>query len=64
MVSRPALPFEIPVLFVDLPEHGGLLLAYDEYRNLEKNIIELRRYCADLEATIQYYESALSPQTK
>lgn len=51
----PAKPVMRPVRFADA--EGGLLIAYDEYRNLERNIIEMRRYIGELEAQIEYYRS-------
>lgn len=51
----PAKPVMRPVRFGEA--EGGLLIAYDEYRNLERNIIEMRRYIGELEAQIEYYRS-------
>lgn len=51
----PAKPVMRPVRFGDA--EGGLLIVYDEYRNLERNIIEMRRYIGELEAQIEYYRS-------
>ena len=51
----PAEPVMKPVRFA--PAEGGLLLTYDEYRALEFNIIEMRRYIGELEAQIEYYRS-------
>ncbi len=35
---------------------GGLFLSYREYRKLEENIIEYRRYILDLEAQLGFYK--------
>lgn len=34
---------------------GGMFLKYDQYRVLESNIIEYRRYIAELEKQVKYY---------
>jgi len=47
----PAL--ESPI-FVD--RDGGLWLSYEDYRKLERNVIALRAYAAELEAAVSYYE--------
>ena len=44
-----------PVHFEDVPELGGLLLTYDDYRSLRYNIIEYRREIADLRDTLEFY---------
>ena len=38
---------------------GGLWLSYDEYRTLEENIIEMRRYARQLEAVVAFYREEL-----
>lgn len=43
---------ELSVSFVDLPDRGGLLLYYDEYRKLEINILNMRYYEEQLEDII------------
>ena len=43
-----------PVIFED--KDGGLWLAYDQYRALERNIIALREYIARLETALDFYE--------
>ena len=55
-----------PVRFVDTVESedrnqlpDGLLLTYDDYRALRRNIIEYRREIADLRATIVMYRHAI-----
>jgi hypothetical protein len=35
---------------------GGLWLSYENYRALERNIIEMRRYMAQAEAVLDFYE--------
>lgn len=37
------------------PRPQGLFLSFDEYRKLEGNIIELRRYIDELTAQIEFY---------
>lgn len=44
-----------PVHFEDVPELGGLLLSYNDYRALRYNIIEYRREIADLRDTLEFY---------
>ena len=39
---------------------GGLLLTLEHYRQLEANIIELRRYIAELEAQLGFYREELN----
>ena len=51
---RPAAPVMEPVVFFE--REGGLCLAYQEYRALERNIIAPREYAARLEAVIDFYE--------
>ena len=51
----PAEPVMKAVRFT--PAEGGLRLSYDEYRSLEWNIVEMRRYIGELEAQIEYYRS-------
>lgn len=58
-VVRPRLPEPAdikPVHFEDVPELGGLLLTYDDYRALRYNIIEYRREIADLRDTLEFYQ--------
>ena len=45
------------VNFVDAPKLGGILLTYENYRVLEKNIIEYRREIADLRDTLKRVSS-------
>lgn len=57
-VAHPPLPAPAdikPVHFEDVPELGGLLLTYDDYRALRHNIIEYRREIADLRDTLEFY---------
>lgn len=51
---RPLLPAEEPVVFEE--KDGGLWLSYENYRALERNIIEMRRYMAQAEAVLDFYE--------
>lgn len=51
---RPLPPAEEPVAFEE--KDGGLWLSYENYRALERNIIELRRYMAQAEAVLDFYE--------
>ncbi len=51
---RPLPPAEEPVVFEEAG--GGLWLSYDAYRALERNIIEMRRYMAQAEAVLDFYE--------
>jgi hypothetical protein len=44
---------ESPV-FVD--RDGGLWLSYEDYRKLERNVIALQAYAAELEEIVIYYE--------
>jgi hypothetical protein len=53
--ARPELPAAEKPAFVD--KDGGLWLSSDDYRKLERNIINLREYIGKLEALITYYES-------
>lgn len=53
MPPWPSLPVERSVVFAGAP--GGLFLAAEEYRKLEANIIEMRRYIGELEAQLKYY---------
>jgi len=57
----PTPPTEQQVAFSEVSE--GLLLTPDEYRKLEENIIELRRYIAELEAQLIFYQSDLGDQS-
>lgn len=41
------------MIFEGVPD--GLFLAAEEYRNLERNVIELRRYIRELEVQLHYY---------
>jgi len=52
--------FELPVKVAEKPvkfhDTGSyFILTYDEYRNLEFNIIEMRRYIGELEGQIKKY---------
>lgn len=51
---RPLPPVEEPVVFEE--KDGGLWLSYENYRALERNIIEMRRYMAQAEAVLDFYE--------
>lgn len=46
----------------NIPPEGmptGLMVSYDNYRNLEHNIVEYRRYIGELEKQIKYYQGDL-----
>lgn len=61
-IEHPPLPdpAEIrPVHFDDVPEMGGLLLSYDDYRAFRANIIEYRREIADYRDLVDFYRSVL-----
>lgn len=49
----PAKPEHEPVRFED--RDGGLWMSYNDYRALERNIIELRKYAAKLEIILWFY---------
>lgn len=49
MVALPERYEELHVKFEDMPEHGGLLLKYDEYRKLAINVQSMRSYEKQLE---------------
>lgn len=48
----------LPVHFSEI-EDEGLLLSYDNYRNLKHNIIEYRREIADLRDTVVFYRNTI-----
>lgn len=48
-VTLPERYEELYVRFEDMPEHGGLLLKYDEYRKLAINVQSMRSYEKQLE---------------
>jgi len=59
--ERPRLPWPEPpesekVTFEPKPEG---LLSFDEYRKLEGNIIELRRYIEELEEQLRFYQGEI-----
>ena len=58
----PTPPAERPVVFSNAPD--GLLLELDEYRKLEENFIELRRYIAELEAQLHFYRTEIGEAEK
>ena len=61
-VSLPAPPPPNPPVLqhVEFVRAGnGLLLTPEHYRRLESNIIELRRYIAELEAQLGFYRGEL-----
>lgn len=49
----PDQPEMLPVHFID--REGGLWLSYDDYRNLEKNIIKMREYSRKLEIIVDFF---------
>ena len=49
----PVMPMQVQVIFKEAD--AGLFLSYSEYRKLEANIIELRRYIKELEAQLRYW---------
>lgn len=56
--ERSRLPWPEPPAsekVTSLSRPDGLLLSFDEYRKLEGNIIELRRYIDELTAQIEFY---------
>ena len=54
VLPRPVKPVMEAVRFED--RDGGLWLAYEQYRALERNIIAMREYEGKLEAVIEFYE--------
>lgn len=56
--DRPGIPLIETVIFQDL-EGTGLILTYDNYRKLERNIIEYRRYIKELEQQNDYFRIIL-----
>lgn len=52
---RPSVPDLEPVVFEDRGD-GGLWLAYEQYRALERNVISLREYMGKLEAILDFYQ--------
>lgn len=52
--DQPTLADQLHVEFEDIPEKGGLLLRYSEYRKLETNIINMRTYIQQLELQNQF----------
>ncbi len=60
----PSPPIQKPVRFTT--DERGLLLSSEQYRNLEFNIIELRRYIKELEAQLYFFRGGIheSPGTK
>ena len=55
LLNLPKSPALKPVNWIDKKYLGGLLLPYDQYRILENNIIEYRRYIAELEVQVHFY---------
>ena len=57
----PSPPELLPVEFVDTaktePRTDGLWLSYEDYRNLEINILRMRAYQEDLREIIRMYRS-------
>jgi hypothetical protein len=49
----PEAPEMEPVVFED--RDGGLWLSYEDYRAMERNVIALREYAAQLEIIIGFY---------
>lgn len=58
-LALPTEPYLLPVEFVDTarntPPGYGLWLSYDDYRNLETNILRMRAYQMDLLDIIKLY---------
>lgn len=55
----PTPPVMKSVNFADQPDDGGLFISYENYRNLENNIIEYRRYIKELEKQIRFYRGEI-----
>jgi len=59
--QRPPMPLAPKlekVTFESRP--NGLFLSFEEYRQLEENIIEMRRYIKELEAQIYFYTGEIN----
>lgn len=57
-LEKPSLPWPEPPASEEVtfePRPNGLFLSFGEYRKLEGNIIELRRYIAELTAQLEFY---------
>lgn len=61
-LEAPQPPDSEEVIFESRP--GGLFLSFDEYRKLEGNIIELRRYIDELTAQIEFYTGEIDEQRR
>jgi len=55
LLPAPVPAESLPVKFDDYSKLGGLLLSYDNYRNLETNIINTRAYIKELKNQLAYY---------
>lgn|GEM_PF-2687716 len=54
--QRPPMPVEPELAEVTFEPHSdGLFLSFEEYRQLERNIIEMRLYIEGLKAQIVFY---------
>lgn len=49
----PVTPVFESVVFAE--KDGGLWLSFDDYRALERNVIALREYAAQLETIVSFY---------
>lgn len=58
----PMAPVQEKVVFEPLQD--GLFLSFDDYRRLEGNIIELRRYIDELTAQIEFYTGEIDEQRR